>query len=240
MQSVTDTLLIFDCDGVLVDSEPVSIAVLIDMLAHLGVEMGEEEAYERFLGRSVSSMTTTLWNDYGVETDIDFLDHMRSALFERFRLELKPIEGIADTLDRLSVRRCVASSSQPERIRLSLGLTGILDRLEPHIFSATMVKNGKPAPDLFLYAAEQMQAKPEHCIVIEDSPAGIAAAKAAGMTVFAFIGGSHARFPAFREQIGDLKPDVIFDAMADLVQLVQKYLESGGGEKKQGLALHKH
>lgn len=223
MQTGNAPLLIFDCDGVLVDSEPVSIAVLIDMVAHQGVQITEEEAYQRFLGRSVTSMTATLWEEYGVETDIDFLEHMRSELFQRFRDELKAIDGMAETLDRLSVPRCVASSSQPERIRYSLGLTGLLDKLEPHIFSATMVKNGKPAPDLFLHAAGQMQVEPRHCIVIEDSPAGIAAAKAAGMRVFAFTGGSHARFPAFRDHIASLKPDLVFDAMPDLVQLVEDH-----------------
>lgn len=135
-------------------------------------------------GRSVASMTRTLFEDYGVETDIDFLDHMRATLFERFKSELQPIDGIAQTLDRLvPFRRCVASSSQPERIRYSLGLTGLIDKFEPHVFSATMVKNGKPAPDLFLHAARQMGVDPRHCIVIEDSPAGIVAAKAAGMGV---------------------------------------------------------
>lgn len=220
METGNAPLLIFDCDGVLVDSEPVSIAVLIEMVAHQGVQITPEEAYQRFLGRSVASMTKTLWDEYGIETDIDFLEHMRSALFERFRAELKAINGIAETLDELSVARCVASSSQPERIRYSLGLTGLLERFEPHIFSATMVKNGKPAPDLFLHAAYEMGVAPSNCIVIEDSPAGIIAAKAAGMRVFAFTGGTHARFPAFREQIASLKPDLVFDAMPDLVQLV--------------------
>ena len=220
MQTGNAPLLIFDCDGVLVDSEPVSIAVLIDMVAHQGVQISEKEAYERFLGRSVASMTKTLWEEYGIETDIDFLEHMRRILFERFRAELKAINGIAETLDRLSVARCVASSSQPERIRYSLGLTGLLERFEPNIFSATMVKDGKPAPDLFLHAAHEMGVAPSNCIVIEDSPAGIIAAKAAGMRVFAFTGGTHARFPAFREQIASLKPDLVFDAMPDLVQLV--------------------
>ena len=220
MQTGNTPLLIFDCDGVLVDSEPLSIAVLIDMVAHQGVQITPEEAYQRFLGRSVASMTATLWDEYGIETDIDFLEHMRSELFARFHKELKAIDGIGETLDRLDMPRCVASSSQPERIRYSLELTGLLGKLEPHIFSATMVKNGKPAPDLFLHAADQMQVAPGNCIVIEDSPAGIVAAKAAGMRVFAFTGGSHACFPAFREHIASLKPDLVFDAMPDLVQLV--------------------
>ncbi|MNZ72165.1 6-phosphogluconate phosphatase [compost metagenome] len=158
---------------------------------------------------------------------------MRATLFERFRTELRPIDGIGETLDRLlPLRRCVASSSQPERIRYSLGLTGLIDKFEPHVFSATMVKNGKPAPDLFLHAAREMGADPRHCIVIEDSPAGIAAAKAAGMGVFAFTGGSHARFPAFREKIAGLGADAVFDAMPDLVQLVGNYVGKGGFDRR--------
>jgi len=234
MPRETGPLLIFDCDGVLVDSEPLSVAVLIEMLADLGVAMEEEEAYRRFLGRSLASMTATLWNDYGIETDIDFLEQMRSALFTRFKQELKAIDGMAQTLDQLANSRCVASSSQPERIRYSLGLTGLLEKFEPHIFSATMVKNGKPAPDLFLHAANAMGMAPADCIVIEDSPAGIEAAKAAGMRVFAFTGGSHARFPAFRRQIAGLEPDLIFDAMPELVHLVDNHVARSGSGAKAG------
>jgi HAD superfamily hydrolase (TIGR01509 family) len=228
MTKTADMLVIFDCDGVLVDSEPLSIAVLIDMLGRMGVEMGEEEACERFLGRSLSTVTGTLKNEFGLSVGQDFLDHMRLDLYDRFSRDLKAIAGVGEALDKLTGRRCVASSSQLERIRLSLGLTGLLSKLEPHIFSATMVQNGKPAPDLFLYAASQMQVRPQDCIVIEDSPAGVSAAKAAGMAVFAFTGGSHAKLPSFRERLAALQPDVMFDAMADLVHLVQKHVEHGG------------
>jgi HAD superfamily hydrolase (TIGR01509 family) len=228
MTKTADMLVIFDCDGVLVDSEPLSIAVLIDMLGRMGVEMDEEEACERFLGRSLSTVTGTLKNEFGLSVGRDFLDHMRLDLYDRFSRDLKAIAGVGEALDGLTGRRCVASSSQLERIRLSLGLTGLLDKLEPHIFSATMVQNGKPAPDLFLYAASQMQVRPQDCIVIEDSPAGVSAAKAAGMAVFAFTGGSHAKLPSFRERLAALQPDVMFDAMADLVHLVQKHVEHGG------------
>jgi beta-phosphoglucomutase-like phosphatase (HAD superfamily) len=109
-----------------------------------------------------------------------------------------------------------------------LGLTGLLDLLEPDIFSASMVENGKPAPDLFLHAARQMGFDPSNCIVIEDSPAGIEAAKRAGMTVFAFTGGSHADRPEYREQILRFEPDVEFDAMADLIQLTREHIERYG------------
>ena len=115
---------------------------------------------------------------------------------------------------------CVASSSQPERIRLSLTVTGLLDDLEAHIFTASMVRHGKPAPDLFLHAAEVMDAAPADCLVIEDSLAGISAAKAAGMRVFGFVGGSHAGRPAHLAAMRRLEPDLIFDDMKALPGLI--------------------
>ncbi|AXV16298.1 hydrolase [Neorhizobium sp. SOG26] len=225
--------MIFDCDGVLVDSEPVSVRVLVNALRRKGVDMDEAEAYRRFLGRSLATVTKTMSEEFGIEADEAFLDDMRHDLYREFRAELKPVTGISEALDALDVPRCVASSSQPERIRLSLSVTGLLDRLEPHIFSASMVAKGKPAPDLFLHAAENMGADPAHCIVVEDSPAGIEAAKRAGMTVFAFTGASHACVPGYRERIEALSPHVVFDAMADLLHLVQKHMEGGNKSMPQ-------
>lgn len=215
-------LVIFDCDGVLVDSEPLSIAVLVQAMRDNGIEIDEEGAYQRFLGKSLATLIDTLETEFNVFADQFFLDRIREDLYARFRIELQPIPGIGETLDKLDMRRCVASSSQLERIKLSLGLTGLLDRLEPNIFSASMVKRGKPAPDLFLYAAEKMGVAPENCIVVEDSPAGIMAARAAGMTVFAFTGGSHANSAHYRSELARLAPEVVFDAMPDLIHLVQK------------------
>lgn len=215
-------LVIFDCDGVLVDSEPISVSVLVGAMNDFGVEMTEEEAYQRFLGRSLATVIDTLETEFNVHAGQEFLDRIRNDLYARFRTELKPIEGIGQTLDALDIPRCVASSSQVERIRLSLSVTGLLDKL-PNIFSATMVKRGKPAPDLFLHAAREMQVSPGECVVVEDSPAGIAAAKAAGMTVFAFVGGSHANVDGYRAELDRLSPEVVFDAMPDLIHLVRKY-----------------
>ncbi len=226
MAVVTQTdgpLVIFDCDGVLVDSEPVSVRVLVDALARRGITMEETEAYRRFLGRSLATVTTAMREEFGIEADAAFLDDMRHDLYLRFHSELQPVSGIAETLDSLPFRRCVASSSQPERIRLSLSLTGLIDKFEPHIFSASMVANGKPAPDLFLHAARQMGVAPQDCVVIEDSPAGIEAAHRAGMTVFAFTGASHAFTPGYRGQVAALAPDAQFDVMADLLHLVSKH-----------------
>ena len=221
-------LVIFDCDGVLVDSEPLSIDVLVRVLRTAGVEMDADEATERFLGKSLMTMTKILHDDFGLQVDEAFLEEMRHDLYQRFEAELQPIAGISGVLDTLDVRRCVASSSQIERIRLSLTITGLIDRLEPHLFSATMVTNGKPAPDLFLHAADAMQVAPENCIVIEDSPAGIVAAKAAGMRVFAFTGASHARTERHLGAIRDLAPDAVFDDMRELIHLVAKEQKRDG------------
>ncbi|KQR69214.1 HAD family hydrolase [Rhizobium sp. Leaf341] len=221
-------LVIFDCDGVLVDSEPLSIDVLVRVLRTAGVEMDAEEATERFLGKSLMTMTKILHDDFGLRVDEAFLEEMRRDLYQRFEAELQPIAGISGVLDALDVRRCVASSSQMERIRLSLTITGLIDRLEPHIFSATMVTNGKPAPDLFLHAAEAMDVAPENCIVIEDSPAGIVAAKAAGMRVFAFTGASHARTERHLGAIRELAPNAMFDDMRELLHLVAQEQKRDG------------
>lgn len=215
------SLIIFDCDGVLVDSEPISIAVLLEMIAKSGVTMSEDDAYDRFLGRSMATISKILHEEYGFAASEADLDEMRTNLYSRFELDLQPIPGIADTLKKLPQRRCVASSSQPERIRLSLKLTGLIDLLDPHIFSATMVKNGKPAPDLFLFAANTMNVDPAECLVIEDSPAGIQAAKAAGMRVFAFTGGTHSRGGRLESTLASLDPDLIFDDMLQLPDLLK-------------------
>ena len=222
-------LVIFDCDGVLVDSEPLSLDVLIGILGDAGVEMDAEEATERFLGKSLKTMSSILHDDYGLAVDDRFLEQMRLDLYRRFRAELQPVPGIAEALDELDVARCVASSSQPERIRLSLSVTGLIDRFEPNIFSATMVSRGKPAPDLFLHASAAMGVAPDRCVVVEDSPAGITAAKSAGMRVVAFTGGSHARSPQHRAALLSLEPDALFDDMRELLQFVRED-EDGGKE----------
>ena len=227
MAATQTELVIFDCDGVLVDSEPISLAVLVEALAAAGVAMSEDEAHERFLGRSLKSMSEILHDAYGLAIDAAFLEAMRKALYARFRAELQPIDGVAETVDGLGIAHCVASSSQPERIRLSLSVTGLLDRFEPNIFSASMVRHGKPAPDLFLHASAAMGVEPGRCVVVEDSPAGIAAAKSAGMRVVAFTGGSHARSPQHREALLSLQPDALFDDMRELLQFVRNEKADG-------------
>ena len=216
-------LVIFDCDGVLVDSEGIALEVLVEALAKNGILLTIEGAADRFLGRSLGSLAEVVRSEFGVEIDPPFLASMREVLYARFRAELKPLPGVATLIDALkdaNVECCVASSSQRERIELSLSVTGLLARLTPHIFSATMVENGKPAPDLFLHAAAEMGAAPESCLVIEDSPAGVSGAQAAGMKVCAFTGGSHTHHASYRQALTLLKPDAQFDAMENLLHFV--------------------
>jgi HAD superfamily hydrolase (TIGR01509 family) len=214
-------LIIFDCDGVLVDSEPIAIRVLVEGLTALGHAIDEATAYERFLGRSLAAMQAILRDESGLVLSPDDLERMRLRLFDCYRRELRPISGIVEVLDDLAVPYCVASSSQPERLRFSLEVTGLLPRFEPHLFSAAMVAQGKPAPDLFLYVAERMAARPADCLVIEDSPAGIEAAHRAGMRAFAFTGGGHARQAAYRDKLEALMPEAMFEDMRQLPELLQ-------------------
>jgi HAD superfamily hydrolase (TIGR01509 family) len=145
---------------------------------------------------------------------------MRQRLFDVYRRELRPMPGIPEVLDALRVPYCVASSSMLDRLSLSLEVTGLLARFTPHLFSAIMVAQGKPAPDLFLHAAERMGVAPAACLVIEDSAPGIEAAQRAGMRVFGFLGGAHARRPGYRDNLAALAPEVLFDDMRLLPALI--------------------
>ena len=213
-------LVIFDCDGVLVDSEALSMAALLDMVAQAGGAIGEEVAYERFLGRSMASVREMLMQEFRLAVTETHLSAMRVDLMRKFREELKPIAGVAELLAGIPIAFCVASSGTLDRIRYSLEVTGLLGLLEPHLFSATMVARGKPAPDLFLHAAASMEKSPAACLVIEDSPAGVQAAQSAGMRVAAFVGGSHAAGPGLKARLASMHPDFIFADMLKLPGLI--------------------
>jgi HAD superfamily hydrolase (TIGR01509 family) len=212
-------LVVFDRDDVLVESEPISLRLLLATLSAAGLDLAPAEADALFLGRSLATTREIVARDYGLTVSDAALDDMRRALYAAFRAELAAIPGIADALDALPCPYCVASSSQPERIELSLTVTGLWPRFAGRAFSSTMVARGKPAPDLFLHAAERMGYPPAACLVVEDSPAGIVAAQAAGMRVVAFIGGSHASTDAHRAAIAALGPDAVIDDMRALPAL---------------------
>lgn len=222
MSGFQPRLVIFDCDGVLVDSEPISVAVLLDVIAGAGGAVTEADAYRLFLGRSMAAVRELLRSEFGMTLTDRQLEGMRAELNRRFQDHLRPMPGITEALSRLNTRVCVASSAGIERIRLSLRITGLLEMLEPHLYSAAMVDRGKPAPDLFLYAARAMNARPADCLVIEDSPAGIDAARHAGMRVFAFTGGSHAGHAALVRELAKREPDLVFDDMSALPDLIAK------------------
>jgi len=185
-------LIIFDCDGVLVDSEVLSCRCLCEALAGCGIEVGLEETLDLFLGRSLDAVLEH-YQGLGRSIPRQFPAELRAKVQETFRAALCPIEGIGSVLERLKIPHCVASSSALDRVSLSLSLTGLARHFGDRLYTAQMVDRGKPAPDLFLYAARRMQADPARTLVIEDSVSGVRAAKAAGMTVWGFVGGSHYR-----------------------------------------------
>lgn len=194
-------LIIFDCDGVLVDSELLSLAALGELIAASGIEMKPETVQARFQGRSLGSTVKDLHDLYKVDISEKDLAEMNTCLFARFRASLGPIPGIRQFINTLTLPFCVASSASPERIRYSLGLTGLLDDFGERIFSSTMVKMGKPAPDLFLYAANVMGVDPRNCVVIEDSAAGVQAAQRASMIGIGLTAGMHAKGVGYSDRL---------------------------------------
>ncbi len=182
-------LIIFDCDGVLVDSERLAIKVDVAVLAQLGWSLTEAEVIERFVGLSDAHFRMEIESYLGRPLPEGWEARLELLYRDAFRRELRPVEGVTEVLDRIALRTCVASSGSHEKIRFTLGLTGLYDRFEGRIFSATQVARGKPAPDLFLFAAERMGVAPGACVVVEDSAVGVTAARAAGMQVLAYAGG---------------------------------------------------
>jgi HAD superfamily hydrolase (TIGR01509 family) len=197
---------------VLVDTERVTVETESEFLTELGWTITPEEVAALFLGRTDVYMRQVI-----EERLPDLPQDWERRLDERYLAaegELSAVDGVVDALDQISVKTCVASSGTHEKMRRTLGATGLYDRFAGRIFSATEVEHGKPEPDLFLHAADRMGAEPERCAVIEDSPFGIEAAKAAGMTAFAFAGGL---VPA--ERLRDA--DVVFDDMRELPRLLR-------------------
>jgi len=185
-------VVIFDCNGVLVDGEPIANAVAADELARAGIPMTSELVARFFAGRRSADMFAAIEKATGRKLPPNFSGIVTAAILRRFRAELRPTPHAAYALTWLRGPKCVASSSSLERIRVSLETTGLLRFFEPRLFSASDVARGKPAPDLFLRAAARSGIAAADCIVVEDSPAGVAAATAAGMTSIGFVGGTHA------------------------------------------------
>ncbi len=219
MQSASPSLVIFDCDGVLVDSERISHLVLQQLLAERGVHIGFDEAVARFMGTSMPHTLGVVQQMTGVPPE-EFLPVFRDRTFEAFAAQLEPVAGIVAVLDGLATGPeptpyCVASNGPRTKMELTLGRTGLLQRFVPgRLFSADDVVNPKPSPDLFLYAAARMAVAPERCVVVEDTPTGVRAARAAGMRALGYC----AMTPASRlEEAG---AHAVFSSMAALPALL--------------------
>ena len=185
-------MIIFDCNGVLVDSEPIAAAVAAEEFTRAGFPMSPELVTRYFFGRRPSDMFEAVERATQRRLPPNFAKTVAAATLERLRTELRAMPHAAYALTWLRGPKCVASSATHDRIRASLETAGLIRFFEPRVFSASDVPNGKPAPDLFLHAASRMGISPADCLVVEDSPPGVAAATAAGMTAIGFVGGSHA------------------------------------------------
>ena len=214
-------LLIFDCDGVLIDSEHLAVRADVACLAEDGIVVTEAEILSRYVGISVAGMVADLEQRFGRAVAGDFAARHHARLRTIFEAELRAMPGIEAVLDAWPGARCVASSSTPARLRHALGLVGLYDRFSPHVFSAVQVERGKPAPDLFLYAAARMGVEPKGCFVVEDSPAGVEAAVAAGMAVIGFAGGSHCA-PGHAARLAECGAAQV---IADMAQLLPNLAE---------------
>jgi HAD superfamily hydrolase (TIGR01509 family) len=184
-------LVIFDCDGVLVDSEPIANRVLSERLAGIGVRMGVDEVMRRFVGRTREGCLELAGELLGRELPAGFAEAWDAALFRAFEAQLEPVAGAIEVIRELPVPICVASNSSRERMAVSLRTAGLTRFFEGRMFSAADVARPKPAPDLFLHAAHAMGAAPSRCAVIEDTPTGVRAAVDAGMAVYGYAGGGH-------------------------------------------------
>ncbi|MGE5534248.1 MAG: HAD family hydrolase [Acidobacteriota bacterium] len=215
------TLLIFDCDGVLVDSERLSHAELAQLMTQLGRPMTTEQAIEIFAGQRLQDVMRTAEVLLSKPIPADLAEEAGRRLLARFRRELKPLAGVREAIETLPLARCVASSSTLERLRISMEVTGLADLFDDRLFSADQVEHGKPAPDLFLLAARSFGVSPADCIVIEDSALGIRAARAAGMKAIGFVGASHATTQLGR-QLKAAGADVVIESMSELPACVER------------------
>jgi HAD superfamily hydrolase (TIGR01509 family) len=225
--SLQTDLVIFDCDGVLVDSEVISCRAHSQILTRHGYPITPEQVFDRFLGRSMRQATLEVEAELGHSLPDDFHTQVYAEIFRLFAASLEATPHIDEALAAIALPVCVASSGPPEKISASLNRVGLYDRFAPHIFSAVQVPNGKPAPDLFLFAAEQMRTSPARCLVIEDSVSGIAGALAAGMTVLGFHGGSHCR-PGYADTLRAAGAAMTFDDMRQLPGLIAQIDQKPG------------
>lgn len=211
--------ILWDCDGCLIDSEWIACGHAASVLTEAGYKISTEEYVRRFAGQISDHIYQTIQTEIGYDIRSKVDEEAKKQERDRtFREKLLPIQGVHELLVQLSLPMAIASGSSFERLALTLKITDLYDQFVPHIYSSSLVENGKPAPDIYLYAAKQLNVSPELCLVIEDSENGVRSGKAAGMTVFGFTGGTHiVDKQAHKRTLSDLGADWVFDDMQELM-----------------------
>lgn len=216
------SLVIFDCDGVLVDSEPTSNRILAEALTEVGLPYTQAESMRDFMGRAWDDSLADIERKLGGRVPRGFTEAFRERRDAAFRDGIEPIAGIREAIEGIEADRCVASSGLPEKIRLTLGLCGLLDLFGDNIFSASEVDVGKPAPDLFLHAARTMGHEPAACAVVEDTPVGVEAARRAGMRALGYVDNAE------QEALESAGATRTFESMRELPELIAELVSSPG------------
>lgn len=221
-------MIIFDCDGVLVDSEMPSCGTDAALMTEAGFPMTAETLICRFIGRPKREIWAALAQERSEPWPDGMVERADAILLERLALELEPVAGVADAIAQIPGKRAVASSSSRKKLDVALKRCGLHAHFAPHIYSTEQVERGKPAPDVFLFAAAQCSERREDCLVIEDSVAGVTAARGAGMTVIGFTGGQHS-FAGHGERLQEAGAIGVVGHMRDLPDLIRTLRSSASG-----------
>ncbi len=216
--TVTPQLIIFDCDGVLIDSEIIASRIEAQVANELGHNISADEICTKYMGMPHRVLWQNIFAEIGKTMPEDFLELQKQRLVKAFAQELKPIDKIAETLANLPMAKCVASSTHKTQLIENLRTTNLLNFFENNVFSVSEVEKPKPHPDVFLFAAKEMGFDTNDCLVIEDSVPGIRAAKAAGMRVFGFLGGSHIR-DGHGNSLLENGAELVFESFEDFAAL---------------------
>lgn len=217
-------LIMFDCDGVLVDSEIIAAQVDSEDLAEIGFEISPDEIVRRFAGLTSADIVEVVEAEIGRRIEPEFLEKQKKRLSERLAKEVEAVPGIIELLDQLDGPRCVCSNSSSERLKIMMERTGIWDRFESYIWSSVEVgsKQPKPDPNVYNYALEQFRSNPRDAIVVEDSVFGVTAGHAAGARVVGFTGGSHA-WPGLADLLTSAGAETVINKLSDLPKVIEAF-----------------
>ncbi len=222
-------LVIFDCDGVLIDSEIIAMRVEIELLKEHGYECEESEHIRRYTGLNFSQTIKLIEEESGRYFPDDLDEKIQKEIDSRLWRNVVALPGAGDVLDQLDQPRCICSNSGDERLKMSLTKVELWDRFRPYVFSAQSLPDiaAKPAPDIFLHAAREFEVEPHECVVIEDSSHGVEGAVAAGMRVIGFVGASHT-YPEHSDQLLDAGAETIIKNLGEIPKIVAAFAEWDG------------